>query len=56
MSLRDMSVFAGGWLISIYLRRAYATLLHHLLLKHHLEGSCLQAILFQICHEYKLVG
>ena len=29
-------------------------LLHHHLLKHHREGSCLQAILFQICYEYKV--
>ena len=40
-------------LISIYLRRAYVTFLHHPLLKHDREGSCLQAILFQICYEYK---
>ena len=54
MSLCDMSVFAVDvGLISIYLRRAYATLLHHPLLKHHREGSCLQAIFFQICYEYK---
>ena len=45
---------ADEWLISIYLRRAYVTLLHHPLLKHHREGSCLQAILFQICYEYKV--
>ena len=41
-------------LISISLRRAYVTLLHHPLLKHHREGSCLQAILFQIYYEYNV--
>ena len=41
-------------LISIYLRHAYVTLLHHPLLKHYREGSCLQAILFQICYECKV--
>ena len=41
-------------LISIYLRRAYVTLLHHPLLKQHREVSCLLGILFQICYEYKV--
>ena len=41
-------------LISIYLPRAYVTLLQHPLLKQHGEGSCLQGILFQICYEYKV--
>ena len=54
MSLRDMSVFAGGRGVNVNLfGRAYVTLLHHLLLKQHQEGSCLQAIFFQICYEYK---
>ena len=48
MSIRGMSVFVGGQgLISINLRRAYVTLLHHLLLKQHQEGSCLLAIFFR---------
>ena len=41
-------------LISIYLPRAYVTLLQHPLLKQHREGSCLQGILFQICYENKV--
>ena len=41
-------------LISIYLRRAYVTLLHHPLLKQNGEVSGLKGILFQICYEYKV--
>ena len=56
MTLHDMSVFAGGRRVNLKLFATcmllYVTLLHHPLLKHHREGSCLQAILFQICYEY----
>ena len=55
MSLHDdMSVFAGGRRVNLKLFATcmYVTLLHHPLLKHNREGSCLQGILFQICYEY----
>ena len=52
MSLHDMSVFAGGRRVNLNLFAA--CMLHHPLLKHHREGSCLQAILVQICYEYKV--
>ena len=52
MSPRDMSVFAvDEGLISIYLPRAYVTLLQHPLFA---TSSCLQEILFQICYAYKV--
>ena len=41
-------------LISIYLQRAYVTLLQHPFLKQHREGARSQGILFQICYEYKV--
>ena len=41
-------------LISIYLPRAYVTLLQIPLLKQHREGARLQGIIFQICYEYKV--
>ena len=55
MSPSDMSVLPmDEGSISIYLLRAYVTLLQHPLLKQHREGSCLQGIIFQICYEYKV--
>ena len=54
MSLHVMSVFSGGRRVNLNQFTAYITLLHPPLLKHHREGSCLQAIFFQICYEYKV--
>ena len=55
MSPHYMSVFAGGRRVNLNLFAVYiCTWLHNPLLKYHQEGSCLQAILFQICYEYNV--